>query len=194
MIATALLAIAVTPADYPLVVVLDEARATCSVALASDDPQTPLITAGWARVMPTAGDWIDRAIREDAAMFGPAAAPTRAFTKVVGGRSLVTFVAIAKIKSSHLRLCTVRDRHAKLESAAPQVMKWAGRGSRSPSFVGSDMAQKFDALSFTRNWAPGLDDGADDTTIRYVPPEYSEPNGGITYSSEIEIKAEVGHR
>lgn len=194
LLTAAILAAAPVAKQYPIGGVLNAARDACQIALVINDPKPDLVKAGWEIASVEPGGWIERALRDERALFGPALLQSKVWTRQIDSRQIVAFTDVIKVKKSNLRLCSVQDPRADIQSAPDQIVEWAGRASTSPSFVTPEMQNGFDNITFMKNWKPGLGENADDTTIQYVPMEYGGisdgQNSGLTFTSERLVEME----
>jgi hypothetical protein len=191
---TLLLAAAAGGLQYPATDFLEAARGVCDVALASDDPAAGIGEARWTTYTPAAGSQMEADLRDEKALFGSS---SQVFAKTVTGHTLFALVNVIRPKKADVRIrtCVVQDfgadiARADVESLSDAIVAWAGR----PPFdngirLGDDLEKGLDTIHLTRVWKPGLNEGADDTVIRYFPIEFELPNAGLSYSSERAVGA-----
>jgi hypothetical protein len=176
---------------YPIAEVLSVARHGCQIALTSEDAGAALASAGWAPIDPKPDSWIAESLRDESMMLGPDSKPSRVYASKAADRILFAFVNTARTGKGDLRLCTIQDPKATIETAPEEILAWAGRAPTSTALVSPDLERQIQKLSFIKAWEPGLHEGADDTVIRYLPVEYSTFNSGLTFSSERLVRKEA---
>lgn len=187
MMLFALLAAATPAVAYPLVAVLDEARATCSVKAPLSDYRRNLAAKGWKPATPATGSWLADWIKRNHANESATNKVTDAtFTRVVAGRTL--FAYISEIEQAgedgpfHGLSCAIYDFDAAQGVTTPAVLAWAKAKPLPSPFDDSDGI-------VLQRWVPGLSPAADDAGVHFLPP--SDPakkrKQGLNYSANFTL-------
>ncbi|MES2988190.1 MAG: hypothetical protein V4808_09815 [Pseudomonadota bacterium] len=183
----ALLAAASAQAPYPLVAVLNEARATCSVKAPLADYRRNLAAKGWKPATPAAGSWLADWIKRNHANDSATNKVTDAtFTRMVAGRTLFAYISEIEQASDdgpfHGLSCEIYDFAAQDGVTTAAVLAWAKAKPLPSPFDDSDGI-------VLQRWVPGLSPAAENAGVHFLPP--SDPakkrKQGLNYSANFTL-------